>query len=78
MRVVIAVIDLFTLLVFVAVVTSWIRLSEDNPIRKLLRIAVEPVLEPIRRLLPSFGGLDFTPMLVIFALQGVKRTLLGM
>lgn len=78
MPVIIALIDLFTLLVFVAVVTSWIRLSEDNPIRKLLRIAVEPVLEPIRRLLPSFGGLDFTPMLVIFALQGVKRTLLGM
>lgn len=78
MRVIIALIDLFTLLVFVAVITSWIRLSEDNPIRKLLRIAVEPVLEPVRRLLPSFGGLDFTPMLVIFVLQGAKRSLLGM
>lgn len=78
MRVIIALIDLFTLLVFVAVITSWIRLSEDNPIRKLLRVAVEPVLEPVRRLLPSFGGLDFTPMLVIFVLQGVKRSLLGM
>ena len=77
MRVIVALIDLFTMLVFVAVVTSWLNLSEDNPIRRFLQIAVEPVLTPVRRILPSFGGLDFTPMLVIFALQGLKRSLLG-
>lgn len=77
MRALAALIDLFTLLVFVAVITSWLHLSEDNPIRRVLRIAVDPVLDPLRRLLPSFGGLDFTPMLLIFGLQWVKRTMLG-
>lgn len=77
MRALVALIDLFTMLVFVAVITSWLRLSEDNPIRRVLRVAVDPVLNPLRRILPSMGGLDFSPMLLIFGLQMLKRVLLG-
>lgn len=77
MHALVALIDLFTMLVFVAVITSWLRLSENNPIRRVLRVAVEPILEPLRRILPSVGGFDFSPMLLIFGLQMVKRALLG-
>lgn len=77
MRALAALIDLFTMLVLVAVITSWLRLSPDNPIRRVLRVAVDPILDPLRRILPSMGGLDFSPMLLIFGLQMVKRALLG-
>jgi YggT family protein len=33
----------------------------------------EPVLEPIRRVMPMIGGLDLSPMVLLFALQLLKR-----
>ena len=35
----------------------------------------EPVLAPIRRMLPSFGGMDFSPMVVIIVLILIQRVL---
>jgi YggT family protein len=37
--------------------------------------ATEPVLAPIRRTLPSMGGLDLSPMLLLIALQILGRAL---
>ena len=33
----------------------------------------EPVLAPIRKVVPSFGGLDLSPMLLLFALRLLQR-----
>ena len=35
----------------------------------------EPVLRPIRRLLPDTGGIDFSPMVLLFILMAVERIL---
>ncbi len=35
----------------------------------------EPLMGPIRRVLPSFGGLDFTPMVVIILLEIIRTVL---
>jgi YggT family protein len=32
----------------------------------------EPILAPVRRLLPPFGGLDFSPLIVIIVLQVIN------
>jgi YggT family protein len=37
----------------------------------------EPVLGPVRRTLPAFGGLDFSPIVVILALQLLSSALGG-
>lgn len=37
----------------------------------------EPVLAPVRRMLPSFGGLDFSPMVVIIVLMIIREVLAG-
>jgi YggT family protein len=62
-------IDGYSLVVLAAVVLSWIRLDEDNPLVKIVNALTEPVLGPIRRVLPDFGGIDFSPMLVLLALR---------
>lgn len=36
----------------------------------------EPVLEPVRRLLPNLGGIDFSPMVVLLGIQYVLQPLL--
>jgi YggT family protein len=70
--------DLYSFVVLVAVVTSWLRLAPDHPIVRITRALTEPLLAPIRRMMPEFGGLDFSPMLLLLGIQLVRRMLFGM
>jgi YggT family protein len=69
------VLDFYTLIVFVAVVLSWLRLSPDNPVVRVIATLTEPVLAPIRKLLPDLGGIDFSPMILLVLVQGLKALL---
>jgi YggT family protein len=50
-------------------VISWVNPDPYNPIVRFLHSVTDPVLTPIRRRLPLFfGGIDFSPILVILAI----------
>ena len=50
-------------------VISWVNPDPYNPIVRFLNSVTEPVLYPIRRKMPiHFGGIDFSPILVIMAI----------
>ena len=68
-------IDLYSLVVLVAVILSWIRLDRRNPLAAIVYGLTEPVLAPIRNWLPPMGGLDFSPMVLLIALQVLKGLL---
>jgi YggT family protein len=70
--------DLYSIVVLVAVVTSWIRLAPDHPVVRITAALTEPVLAPIRRVLPSFGGLDLSPMLLLIGIRLVRGMLVGL
>lgn len=70
------VIDLYSLIVVVAVIMSWVRLDRRNPLVSMLDGLTEPLLGPIRRMLPPMGGLDLSPMVLLLALQVLKGLLL--
>ena len=63
---------IYQAIVFIAVITSWLRLPPDNPIVQFTRMLTEPALAPIRKLLPQTGGLDFSPMLLLVFLEFLK------
>ena len=65
-------IDVYSLLVLVAVILSWIQVGEDNPLRRVTDVTVEPVLAPIREVLPALGGFDFSPLLLLFGLRFLR------
>lgn len=46
-----------------------------HPVRQTLDRIVNPLLNPIRRLLPPMGGLDFSPLVLIIGLQIVDMVL---
>jgi len=69
--------DLYSLIVFIAVILSWVRLSPDNPVVRVIDKLTEPVLDKIRRVLPAFGGMDFSPMVLLFALRMLRRLLVA-
>jgi YggT family protein len=74
-------IDIYWYIILATVVVSWLVsfniINYGNPyVRQassVLRQLTEPVLGPIRRLLPNLGGLDFSPVVVLFALQFLKQ-----
>jgi YggT family protein len=69
-------IDLYSLVVFVAVILSWVRLDPRNhPLVTVTQALTEPVLAPIRKVLPPMGGLDLSPMVLLIALQILKGLL---
>ncbi|MEI9954462.1 MAG: YggT family protein [Pseudomonadota bacterium] len=71
------VLDAYSLVVLVSVILSWLRLAEDNPIVSVTRTLTEPVLAPIRRLLPSSAGIDISPMVLLLGIRLLKRVLLS-
>ena len=58
------------------VIISWINLSPDNPIVVLLYGITEPILAPIRRVLPSMGMLDLSPMVALIVMMIIRSALL--
>ena len=69
---------LYSWVIIAAALISWVSPDPRNPIVMFLRQVTEPVLAPVRRLLPQWktGGLDFSPLLVILAIQFVERVIL--
>jgi YggT family protein len=65
-------IDLYSLVVLVAVVISWVGADRRHPLVALVEGLTEPVLNPIRRALPSMGGLDISPMVLLIGLQVLR------
>lgn len=68
--------QLYIVVIFVRVILSWFPISPDSAMASVYRFVyaiTEPVLGPIRRVMPSVGfggmGLDFSPIIVLFALQ---------
>ncbi len=75
-----AILTLFTIAIFARVILTFIiPLSGARPHPILVTIntfvfqVTEPVLGPIRRSLPSFGGFDFSPMAVLIILILLRR-----
>jgi YggT family protein len=61
----------YSLVIFVYILTSWLRLPYSpwlNRIQRFLYDVSEPYLRLFRRLLPSFGPLDLSPMIAIIVL----------
>jgi YggT family protein len=73
MHVLALLIDGYSLVVLAAVLLSWLNLPEDNPLVRLVVGLTEPVLAPIRRVLPAMGGLDLSPMLLLVGLRLLRR-----
>ena len=70
--------DIYSWVIIAAALITWVSPDPRNPIVLFLRQVTEPVLWPIRRLLPPWktGGLDLSPLIVLLAIQFVERVIL--
>jgi len=66
---------LWILSIFARALASWFVRDWSNPIMRFLVDVTEPILAPLRRLVPSPMGVDFSPMVAIAALLLVSSFL---
>jgi len=71
-----ALLQLYIVVIFVRVILSWFPISPESPMAAVYRFVyavTEPVLGPIRRMMPGIGiggmGLDLSPIIVLLGLQ---------
>jgi YggT family protein len=63
------VVYIFIVVTFARAILSWFTQGGYNPLTRLLDSLSEPLLLPIRRVLPPVGGLDFSPFVLIILLM---------
>ena len=65
------------LVILARVILSWFpNVSYNNPLVQFVYAVTEPIMSPIRRVMPNTGMFDFTPMVAIIVIVIVQNILL--
>ena len=62
----------YSLAIILRTLLPWLGIGLRHPVMRFLVGITEPLLAPLRRLVPSAGGLDFTPMAALIILWVVE------
>ena len=60
--------DILTIIILLRVIVSWYT-SSTNAFFRFLRWLTEPILAPLRRIIPRVGRFDFSPLVAIILIQ---------
>ncbi len=63
--------------IFARAIVSWFPIDKNGPIVQFLNAVTDPVLEPLRKVIPPIGMIDITPMLAMLMLFFVASALLN-
>ncbi len=59
---------LYMYVIIARAVLSWVSPDPYNPIVQFIHKATEPVLKKVRKILPDLGGIDLSPIVVLFVI----------
>ncbi|MFC1656809.1 YggT family protein [Patescibacteria group bacterium] len=66
---------LFTVLIwaiFIRIILSWIWPNIENPIVQFLKDITDPILLPIKKIMPKTGMIDFSPLVAVLLLDLIR------
>jgi YggT family protein len=75
--------QVYTFLILIRVLLSWVNTNPyqpviDHPLVQVLNRITDPVLEPLRRLIPPIGGtIDISPIVALIGLEILRRILVS-
>lgn len=69
--------NVFIYALIIQAILSWIPGAGGNPVQSLVSSISEPVLRPLRKLIPPLGGIDLTVFFTIIGLFAIRIFLLG-
>lgn len=67
--------EIYSWCLIIYALISWVDPRRQNPVSQFLAVICEPVLTPIRRALPSMGGLDLSVLVAIVVIQVLVQVL---
>jgi len=67
---------IYSFIVIIAAVISWVNPDPYNPIVRFLYAVTEPVLRPIRRILPLRLPVDISPLILLLLIYFLQRFLI--
>ncbi|ABC33001.1 predicted integral membrane protein [Hahella chejuensis KCTC 2396] len=69
------IINIYQFAIFIMVIISWVAPGSYHPGAQLVHQITEPLMRPVRRIMPPIGGLDLSPMVVLLVLFVIGRAL---
>ena len=69
------ILQLLLFAIFARAICSWFPINPNGPIVRALDAITEPILEPLRRVVPRLGMIDITPMIAILILIVLSNVL---
>ena len=70
--------NLYSFMILARVLMSWINVSPYNPIVTFIYELTEPVLRPLRNIIPPIGMLDISPIAALILLQILESIIVSM
>ncbi|MEP6569800.1 MAG: YggT family protein [Acidobacteriota bacterium] len=67
----------YSLLIFIRILTSWVTVSYGNRLMRFLVNATEPLLGPLRRMIPPVSGLDISPIVAFIIIWLFQAAVAG-
>ena len=67
----------FYIAIFARIIISWFPTGGNNPIVAFIYAVTEPILAPIRRVVPKFGMFDLTPMIALILIAIIQSVLVS-
>ncbi len=61
--------SVLSLTIFIRSILSWFNLDRGSPIIQVLDAITEPIIQPIRSIMPRLGMMDFSPLVAILLLN---------
>lgn len=79
MELIAAIFQIFYIILFARIILSWVIQATRNPvvmsIYQITHQLTEPLLAPIRNILPPMGGFDFSPLVLLFILSALQQAM---
>lgn len=63
-------------LIIARCILSFVRHDPYQPVIKFIYDITEPIMAPFRRIVPATGGIDFSPILTVFAIELARQIVL--
>ena len=66
--------QVLTFAIFLRAILSWLPVGGAiSPLRDIIQQATDPILTPLRQIIPTIGSIDITPIIAILLLQTIAR-----
>ena len=68
---------ILNILILIRVLLSWVPSAQNNRLAALIFEITDPIIAPIRRMLPSLAGLDFSPFIALLLIGMAEQVLIS-